>query len=276
MPLNSPRFAWNLRLQSAYNNSPPLHYGDNGEDVRLIQQALIDLGYPMPVSTQRYGSPDGIYGNETVAKLQQFQRAQHIAADGIAGHDTLGKLDTLLPNAAPRLPALPAPEMYLVPGMRVLIAQPSNQVCWATVHCMMRSWKDQSSYNIRDAAARAGEKYGVMVDQNKGMPPGEFKAFIRAAGMRLEPMANLTIQGWVDKLKAYGLLWVGTLFSESSGLHSRIIEGVTGGGGDQDTWMMMMDPWGGVRYREPFSLFLHKYEEAFMQNNTEYYQIRHF
>lgn len=276
MPLTSPRFAWNSRLQSAASNSPPMYSGERGEAVRLVQQALIDLGYPMPRSTKKYGSPDGIYGEETAAKLKEFQRAQHLRADGIAGKQTLGRMDTLLPNPAPRLPALPVPEMYRVPGMKVVVAQPTNQVCWATVHCMMRSWKDQMSYGIRYAAALAGEKYGVMVDQNKGMPPAEFKNFIRAANMRLEPMANLTIEGWTNKLRDYGLLWVGTLFDESSGLHSRIIEGIRGYGDYQNTWMMMIDPWGGVSYDEPYSLFLHKYEQAFIDNTGEYYQIRHF
>ena len=61
--------------------------------VRLVQQALIDLGFPMPISVKCFGSPDGIYGNETTAKVSDFQRKNGLSADGRAGHDTLAKLD---------------------------------------------------------------------------------------------------------------------------------------------------------------------------------------
>ena len=90
----------------------------------------------------------------------------------------------------------------------------------------MRSWNDQASYGIRDAVARVAEKYGVMVDKNQGLPPSEFAPFLSAAGMQREPMANLTIQGWLNLLKRYGPLWVGTLGVVSPGtyLHSRIVE----------------------------------------------------
>ena len=51
MPLTSPRFAGNARLQSAAENRPPLKIGEpKGQAVELLQQALADLGYQMPIS----------------------------------------------------------------------------------------------------------------------------------------------------------------------------------------------------------------------------------
>src|SRR5271166_2607609 len=108
MALRSPRFAKDERLQRAANNNPPLRAGEIGEAVRLLQQALIDLGFPMPISVRRFGSPDGIYGNETTTRVREFQRKNGLSVDGIAGRDTLAKLDALLPNPAPPLPPLPA------------------------------------------------------------------------------------------------------------------------------------------------------------------------
>jgi len=96
MALRSPRFAKDERLQRAANNNPPLRAGETGEAVRLLQQALIDLGFPMPISVKRFGSPDGIYGNETTTRVREFQRKNGLSADGIAGRDTLAKLDALL------------------------------------------------------------------------------------------------------------------------------------------------------------------------------------
>ena len=70
-------------------------------------QGLIDLGFPMPVSTQRYGSPDGIFGKETTAKVREFQSKNGLSPDGIVGKNTMARLDQLLPNAGEPLPPLP-------------------------------------------------------------------------------------------------------------------------------------------------------------------------
>ena len=67
----------------------------------------MDLGFSMPISVKRFGSPDGIYGNETTTRVREFQRQNGLSADGSAGHDTLAKLDALLPNPTPPLPPLP-------------------------------------------------------------------------------------------------------------------------------------------------------------------------
>ena len=57
MPLTSPRFAGNARLQSAANNSPAMGFGERGDAVAIVQQAYLDLGYPMPISTFKTGKP---------------------------------------------------------------------------------------------------------------------------------------------------------------------------------------------------------------------------
>jgi peptidoglycan hydrolase-like protein with peptidoglycan-binding domain len=99
MALTSPRFADNPRLQAAAMNNPPMRPGEAGDAVALVQQALSDLGYPMPISFAQ-GPPDGIYGSETEATVRQFQIDQGFppaGRDGRAGHDTLGRLDSLFP-----------------------------------------------------------------------------------------------------------------------------------------------------------------------------------
>lgn len=108
MPLKSPRFQPNQRLQRAAENSPPINVGEKGEAVRLVQQALIDLGFPMPLSTRRFGSPDGVYGQETIKQAKAFQIKFHLSPDGGTGRQTMGKLDELLPSAGVPLPPLPA------------------------------------------------------------------------------------------------------------------------------------------------------------------------
>jgi len=113
MKLTSPRFNWIARLQQAADNSPPMRTGDKGLYVRHVQQALIDLGHPLPKSTKTYGSPDGDFGNETRSKVIEFQRLQrktdpNFGVDGIVGEQTLGVFDKLLrsPVTLPRIPTL--------------------------------------------------------------------------------------------------------------------------------------------------------------------------
>ncbi|MBE0656053.1 MAG: peptidoglycan-binding protein [Bryobacteraceae bacterium] len=93
--LTSPKFRNSQRLQAAARNSPLLKSPEQGEAVRLLQEALLSLGYSFPQSTAG-GRLDGIYGNETIQKVAQFQRAQGMMVDGVAGKQTLERLDALI------------------------------------------------------------------------------------------------------------------------------------------------------------------------------------
>lgn len=129
--LQSPRFKGNKRLQAAYDNHPPMKWGEKGEAVTKLQQALIDDLCPlttahrsdakkkcakkiMPLSTkQGEEAPDGIFGDETFITVQIFQKKYHLLnkkgePDGKPGRDTLGKLDELFSPALP-LNAKPTP-----------------------------------------------------------------------------------------------------------------------------------------------------------------------
>lgn len=274
MPLTSPRFAPVQQCQKAAVNSPPIKIGSKGQGVAAVQQGLIDLGFLMPLSTKRFGVPDGIFGSETANRVVAFQKQQRLSFDGVVGKNTMNKLDALLPLPHSAPSGLP----FTVPGLRVVLAQPSSMVCWATVHAMMRSWKLQASLGIRQAAAAVAEKYGVMVDNNQGLPSSEFGPFILAAQMVVQPMMNLTIEGWVALLRTFGLIWVGTLNSigPGAGLHSRIIEAMSGDGTVDNTTMHIIDPAGGRQYQESFRVFIDKFEGAFGKVSGDYFQIRHF
>jgi hypothetical protein len=166
---------------------------------------------------------------------------------------------------------------YQVSGQVDIIAQPTSLVCWATVYTMMRSWEYEQSMTIRDAVAAVDAKYGVMVDNNRAMPPAEFAPFLRAAGMSWEPMANYTIDAWENMLLKYGLLWVGTMNLDSSGRHSRIIRGINNSGNSATSSFSIIDPAGGRQYVERFPDFLARYEGAFTFGpNDLYYQVRHW
>ena len=72
--------------------------GDTGSGVKALQQMLIQKGYLK-------GSADGIFGKMTAAAVTAFQKANNLTADGIAGKQTLAKLNGSSASAT----ATPAP-----------------------------------------------------------------------------------------------------------------------------------------------------------------------
>lgn len=160
-----------------------------------------------------------------------------------------------------------------------MLAQPSPKACWATAFTMMKAWKAQASYDIAKAVATVGPKYSEYFLKDSGLPASEFGAFLLAAGVSHQAQINLSVQGWVDQLKAHGLTWVGTMNSIAppAGLHSRIVEGVEGDGSASGTLMKIIDPDGGRQYSETFISFVRKYEDAFnASHDDQYFQIRFF
>lgn len=57
-----------------------LKKGRKGDDVKMLQELLLELGYSLP----RYGA-DGDYGSETVLAVKEFQQANGLTADGQYG-----------------------------------------------------------------------------------------------------------------------------------------------------------------------------------------------
>ena len=65
-----------------------MRLGSNGADVKALQAALHDCGYPL--------TPDGAFGKVTELALRRFQSMNGLAADGVAGPATLEALGVAL------------------------------------------------------------------------------------------------------------------------------------------------------------------------------------
>ncbi len=95
MALTSVRFMNEPALQRIEAGGDVLLRGASGRNVHLLQMALIDLGFAMPISTlsQDY-SPDGVYGAETEAVVKAFQRRNPpLTDDGKLGQQTIRAID---------------------------------------------------------------------------------------------------------------------------------------------------------------------------------------
>ena len=69
-------------LSSPVPPTTTLKPGDSGAQVKLLQQELAKLGYPV-------GTIDGNYGPATSKAVAAFQRADRLTPDGIVGPPTL-------------------------------------------------------------------------------------------------------------------------------------------------------------------------------------------
>jgi len=78
--------------------------------------------------------------------------------------------------------------------------------------------------------------------------------------MSVEPMQSNPMSEWVELLRAYGPMTVHAVNNSLAGGHVRILYGVAGDGTPRGTTMMIVDPWNGRSYREPYEKFLAKYE----------------
>ncbi len=80
-------------LQDVFDGKGVIRKGDRGEAVRLIQTALMNAGFQLPV----FGA-DGIFGSETEAAVKQLQISEGLmgnAIDGIIGPITMALIDNL-------------------------------------------------------------------------------------------------------------------------------------------------------------------------------------
>lgn len=108
MPLQSAILSGNQRLEQVLLGAPSVKRkppADDPDAVRRIQIALVNLGMgPMPKSfpNGHNNAPDGDYGDETVAKVQKFQRTVFPNSpnewDGRVGKKTLDEMDRRLPK----------------------------------------------------------------------------------------------------------------------------------------------------------------------------------
>ncbi|MEM9808203.1 MAG: DUF4157 domain-containing protein [Cyanobacteria bacterium P01_D01_bin.56] len=100
--LTNPRFAGNKQLESALDNQIIISVGFCGDAVRLIQEALLDLGFELP----KFGA-DCDFGSETQKAVAEFQSLHGAFPDGQVGTHTMELLDKEAPLGPPPIAKCP-------------------------------------------------------------------------------------------------------------------------------------------------------------------------
>jgi hypothetical protein len=83
-----------------------------GEDVRAVQQRLLDLGY------WQVGVADGLFGPQTEVAVRLFQEENGLAVDGIVGPQTRARLLRAVPTGAAVPIVVRTSSSYLLGGVR--------------------------------------------------------------------------------------------------------------------------------------------------------------
>lgn len=90
-----------------------LRQGDSGLSVKWLQESLMLAGYDVGSK-----GADGVYGKATKAAVEEFQRAEGLKADGIAGKKTFAAL-TALDEEPEEVPEIDEPEETLTMEQKV-------------------------------------------------------------------------------------------------------------------------------------------------------------
>lgn len=90
MPLSNPRFAGDPVLEACLAGEHRMLAPETGPAVAKVQQALIDLGFPLPV----HGA-DGTFSGETGIAVTAYKTARQILPnDPVVGRGTMASLDS--------------------------------------------------------------------------------------------------------------------------------------------------------------------------------------
>jgi len=148
-------------------------------------------------------------------------------------------------------------EVYRVPGRVPHLKQSDEASCWAAVAAMLRSWRDERSYDEVAIISGAGAVYQQIYEQGIGLAPAEEPSFFQDVGLTAEPGASHTPASLLQLLRAHGPLAIGT--AERAGAHYRVLVGMSGDGTPAGTHLAFLDPATGRQQVEPFSDFARKY-----------------
>lgn len=142
-----------------------------------------------------------------------------------------------------------------------LVRQMTGMSCWAAGCAMLVGWRDQMSVDPSSIAAAVG----YWAQYKSGLHPEDAKIF-KIWGLVHDAPQTYTIEGFRMLLEDYGPLWVA---SAEPGPHIRVVTGMHGDGTQENTYVLINDPWekgmktfrpsnNGSKYTEKYTAFVKK------------------
>ena len=184
--------------------STTLYNGSKGEDVRELQQALIDLGYLK-------GTADGIFGNKTEIAVRKFQKANKLSVDGLAGLTTreliLKKsqskkvVSTTAPAPVIAAPATPAPDtaVQAVSNDTVSTAKPAAASSAGQETSSLFGSYAVIRYGSKSDRVKTLQQALITLGYLTGSPDGIFGSKTRTAVKSFQRSNKLTVDGVAGK-----------------------------------------------------------------------------
>ena len=184
--------------------STTLYNGSKGEDVRELQQALIDLGYLK-------GTADGIFGNKTEIAVRKFQKANKLSVDGLAGLTTreliLKKsqskkvVSTTAPAPVTAAPATPAPDtsVQAVSNDTVSTAKPAAASSAGQETSSLFGSYAVIRYGSKSDRVKTLQQALITLGYLTGSPDGIFGSKTRTAVKSFQRSNKLTVDGVAGK-----------------------------------------------------------------------------
>ena len=131
-----------------------LRQGDSGNEVKTLQQKLIQMGYLKDRA-------DGIFGKKTEAAVTAFQKANNLKADGIVGSKTQAKLDSSSASAT----ATAAPQQTANPTGTIAGKPSASKVIYAnwytTVKAVCRNYPYVTIYDFQTGISWQGHIFSI-------------------------------------------------------------------------------------------------------------------
>ena len=177
----------------AYESST-LYNGCSGEEVRQLQQALIDLGFLQ-------GSADGVFGNKTENAVRAFQKKNKLTADGLAGEKTR----ELALNSAAKLKnaaATPVPQaVYADPPTTPTIGTAATRVPSSKASSSSLFGDNYDTIRYGDKGERVKILQKALIDTGflKGKADGDFGDQTLNAVVAFQQYKKLTADGLAGK-----------------------------------------------------------------------------
>jgi hypothetical protein len=116
-----------------------------------------------------------------------------------------------------------------------LVPQQTGMSCWAAGAAMVVGWRDRQCL----PAGAIAEATGYWAQYQNGLAPEDTTMFA-TWGLEAENPVCYTVEGFYGLLDAYGPLWVA---GAVPGPHVRVVTGMWGDGGEDDTFVAVNDPW---------------------------------